>query len=88
MYAITMNFREKVLSIVTKIPKGEVLTYGEVARRAGNFKAARAVGAILRTNFSPSIPCHRVTCAHGMLGGYNRGAREKFRLLKEEGALS
>lgn len=81
------NFREKVLGIVKGIPKGAMLTYGEVARRAGNPQAARAVGAIMRTNYDPAIPCHRVVRKDGSLGGYNRGISNKEKILKKEGAL-
>lgn len=45
-----MTFREKVFSVVKRIPEGNVLTYGEVARRVGCPRGARAVGTILRTN--------------------------------------
>ena len=82
-----MTFKEKVFNIVKKIPKGKVLTYSEVAKRAGNPKAARAVGNILHTNFNPKIPCHRVIRSDGVIGGYNRGGVEKSRKLKAEGYL-
>ncbi len=49
------------------------MTYQEVARKAGNAKAARAVGAIMRTNYDESVPCHRVVRKDGSMGGYNRG---------------
>ncbi|HEY4515014.1 MAG TPA: MGMT family protein [Candidatus Paceibacterota bacterium] len=82
-----MTFREKVLWIVRKIPRGKTLAYGEVARMAGNAGAARAVGTIMRNNFDKSIPCHRVIRADGKLGSYNRGGeRAKRKLLKQEGA--
>ena len=70
-----------------KIPKGKVLTYKEVAKRAGNAKASRAVGNILNKNFNPKIPCHRVIRSDGKLGGYNRGAVEKRKILKKEGVI-
>lgn len=79
------DFRKKVLAIVRKIPKGKVLTYKEVASRAGRPKAYRAVGNILNINFDPKIPCHRVIRSDGALGGYNRGLKEKKRRLKMEG---
>lgn len=79
--------RERVFSIVKKIPYGKTMTYGEVAAQAGNKKAARGVGAILKTNFDPEIPCHRVVRGDGNTGGYNRGAENKKRILKTEGAL-
>lgn len=76
------------MTIVASIPKGTVLTYGEVARRAGNRSAARAVGAIMRTNHDPKIPCHRVVRSDGTIGNYNRGGVHKKRaLLKKEGVL-
>lgn len=81
------SLKEKVFAVVKKIPKGNVLTYAEVARRAGKPRAARAVGAILRTNFDPKIPCHRVIRSDGTLGGYNRGAKNKLAILKKEKAL-
>ena len=79
------TFKEKVLAVVKGIPKGSVLTYGEVARRAGSPRASRGVGAVLKTNFNPDIPCHRVVCSDGGLGGYNRGIRNKKSILKREG---
>lgn len=78
------TFREKVLAIVSKIPRGRTLTYKEVAERAGNDKAARAVGAVMRTNFDPDIPCHRVIRSGGGIGGYNRGVKRKIDLLQSE----
>ena len=82
------SFREKVLAIVRKIPKGKSMTYKEVAIKAGNSKAARAVGAIMRTNYDPQIPCHRVIRSNGSLGSYNRGGTSRKReILKREGAL-
>lgn len=53
-------FSEKVFDVVSKIPQGKVLTYQEVARRAGSPRAYRAVGNILNKNYDPKIPCHRV----------------------------
>ncbi len=82
------TFREKVLEITSKIPKGKTLTYKQVAIMAGNSKASRAVGAVLKTNFDPKIPCHRVIKSDGKLGGYNRGVENKKNLLKKEKAIS
>ncbi|MEK7103381.1 MAG: MGMT family protein [Patescibacteria group bacterium] len=78
-------FRQKVLDIVYEIPKGETLTYKEVAIRAGKPLAARAVGAIMRTNYNPDIPCHRVVKSDGSSGGYNRGQSLKIQRLIQEG---
>lgn len=77
-------FRDRVLAVVRTIPTGTVCTYGEVAARAGNAQAARAVGAVLRTNYDPAIPCHRVVRSDGSLGGYNRGVEAKKRILEKE----
>lgn len=78
-------FREKVLEVVATIPRGSVLSYGEVAKRAGNSRAARAVGVIMKRNDDSRIPCHRVICADGSLGGYNGILGEKVRVLRAEG---
>jgi methylated-DNA-[protein]-cysteine S-methyltransferase len=82
-----MNFREKVFAVVKKIPEGKVLTYKQVAVRVGKPKAYRAVGNILNTNYDPLIPCHRVVCSDGKLGGYNRGTENKSKILRKEGVL-
>lgn len=81
------TFKEKVFEVVKKIPKGKTLTYKEVAKRAGSPNASRAVGSILKTNFNPKIPCHRVIRSDGVAGEYNRGRANKIKLLKKEGAL-
>lgn len=78
------TFREKVLEAVKKIPRGETLTYQEVAQRAGSARAYRAVGNILNKNYDPAIPCHRVIRSDGKTGGYNRGEKAKIERLKEE----
>lgn len=70
---------------MAKIPKGKVLTYKEVAQKAGNPRASRAVGNILNKNYNPAVPCHRVVRSDGKTGGYNRGRTEKIRKLKIEG---
>ncbi len=81
------TFSHKVLVVVAKIPRGKVMTYAEVARKAGSPRAVRAVGTILSKNYRPDVPCHRVIRSDGKLGQYNRGADEKKRILKKEGYL-
>lgn len=82
------TFADKVRTIVRAIPKGKTLTYKEVARKAGNANAARAVGAIMRSNYDETIPCHRVVASDGTMRGYNRGGvTRKKEILVEEGAL-
>jgi methylated-DNA-[protein]-cysteine S-methyltransferase len=79
-------FSERVRSVVKHIPKGKTLTYKDVAGKAGNAKAARAVARIMASNYDPEIPCHRVIRTDGGLGGYNRGGiKEKRRILLKEG---
>lgn len=82
-----MTFKEKVYRVVAKIPKGKVLTYKEVAKRAGNPKASRAVGNILNKNYDPMVPCHRVILSDGNTGGYRGGRAQKRRILTKEGAI-
>lgn len=79
-----MTFREKVLAVVRTIPAGRTVTYREVAERAGNARACRAVGNILNKNYDPQIPCHRVVRSDGVSGGYNRGPNVKRQLLARE----
>lgn len=82
-----MGFASRVYEVVKRIPKGEMLSYRQVARRAGAPLAYRAVGNILSKNFNPAIPCHRVIKSDGSLGGYNRGTKNKKMLLKKERAF-
>ena len=82
-----MTFTEKVKKIVSEIPRGQTMTYAEVARRAGSPDAVRAVGSIMKMNYDPAVPCHRVIRSDGTVGEYNRGgARAKLALLIAEGA--
>ena len=80
-------FTQKVHEVVMKIPKGKVLTYKEVAYRAGSPRAYRAVGNILNKNYDPNIPCHRVVRSDGKSGGYNRGSDKKKEILESEKAI-
>lgn len=81
------KFQEKVYNIVKCIKYGQTMTYAEVAMLAGSPRAYRAVGNVLNKNHDPSVPCHRVVMGDGKAGGYNRGAKLKEKLLKEEGAI-
>ncbi len=85
---VNKSFSDKVRDVVRKIPKGKVLTYKEVARKAGNEKASRAVGSIMKKNYDNTIPCHRVIRSDGAAGEYNRGGtKKKLMILKSEGVL-
>ncbi|MFZ2832272.1 MAG: MGMT family protein [Minisyncoccia bacterium] len=80
-------FTQKVYAVVREIPKGNVLTYKQVAEKAGSPRASRPVGNILNKNYDASIPCHRVIKSDGTIGGYNRGTDAKRKILREEGFL-
>ena len=85
----SISFADRVRGVVAKIPRGQTMTYGEVAARAGHPGAARAVGTIMSQNRDSRIPCHRVIRADGKIGDYNRGGVVvKLRLLRREGALN
>ena len=81
------RFQEEVYKVVKGIPKGRIISYKDVARRAGSPGAWRAVGNILAENKNPEIPCHRVIRADKKTGGYNKGAKKKIELLKKEGII-
>lgn len=83
-------FYQAVWKACAEIPKGEVRTYGWIARRIGKPGSARAVGQALGKNpFAPAVPCHRVVGADGRLTGYSAagGVAKKRRMLLAEGAL-
>jgi methylated-DNA-[protein]-cysteine S-methyltransferase len=78
--------KEEVYSLISKIPKGSVSTYGDIAKALGHPHSARAVGAILGKNPNPVVvPCHRVILHNGKIGGYALGTKMKKDLLSEEG---
>jgi O-6-methylguanine DNA methyltransferase len=83
-YRTPSMFRNKVLKIVSGISRGKTLSYKKVAEFSGSPKAYRAVGNILNKNYDPKIPCHRVIKSDGKIGGYNRGAEKKAKMLKSE----
>ena len=85
--AVRNDFTARVLSIVRRIPRGRVATYGDVAELAGRPRASRAVGNIMRTCGRIDIPCHRVIAAGGRLGGYGGDEPRKRSLLIAEGIL-
>lgn len=81
------SFKERVLDVVKKIPKGETITYKNVAMLAGSPNSFRAVGNIMSKNFDPTVPCHRVVRSDGKLGQYNRGDDNKEVILRKEGVI-
>lgn len=82
------SFTQRCYELCRAIPRGKAVTYGELARAAGNAKASRAVGNAMRTNpDAPRTPCHRVVGRDGKLTGYAFGLSKKEMLLREEGVV-
>lgn len=79
------EFQRKVYGVVRKISKGKVISYKEVAKKAGRPRAWRAVGNILNKHQEPGLPCHRVIRSDGRIGGYREGVSKKIKLLISEG---
>ena len=82
------TFKDKVYTFTRQIPKGKVATYGQLARLAGNPRAARAVGMFMKKNpDAPHTPCHRVVSSNGKLTGYSvgNGISTKKEMLLTEG---
>src|SRR5262245_30593292 len=83
------QFQRSVWRALQRIPFGRTATYGEVARRVGRSRAARAVGMACNRNPVPIlVPCHRVVGSNGSLGGYGGGIALKRRLLAGESRAS
>ena len=83
-------FQIKVWNEIKKIPRGAVKTYKEIAISIGHPKARRAVANACKLNPLPiEIPCHRVICSNGKVGGYfgKSNGNKKIQLLKQEGYL-
>lgn len=74
-----------MLTFVRRIPAGRLATYGDVAAAAGNPRACRAVGNIMRECTASDVPCHRVVAAGGRLGGFGGNLELKRALLRAEG---
>ena len=82
------DFSAEVLKRTCKIQRGKVTTYSGLAAKLGRPGAARAVGTALANNHFPLlIPCHRVVCADGSLGGFGGGLKMKRELLEREGVV-
>ena len=83
------RFARRVVAELRRVPRGETVSYQQLAARAGSVGAARAVGGVMRTNRVPLlVPCHRVVGAGGRLGGFSAptGIDLKKRLLALEAA--
>ncbi len=81
------EFKKRVYNVVSKIPKGKIMSYKQVAEASGYPKAWRAVGNVLNKNRNPKVPCHRVIKSGGQIGGFAGGADKKLALLRKEGVI-
>jgi methylated-DNA-[protein]-cysteine S-methyltransferase len=80
-----MNFNQKCWALLSRIPRGQVSTYADLAHALGT-KAYRAVGnAMNRNPYAPGVPCHRVVGSDGRLTGYAGGLEKKRQMLEGEG---
>lgn len=79
------GFRNRVYALVAQIPKGRVMTYGQIAALCGNARAARVVGGIAHFG-DPNLPWQRVVNRHGGLAsGYPGGKAGHKQVLEQEG---
>ena len=84
------EFQKAVYELCSRIPRGKVTTYKEIAH-ALNSRAYRAVGQALRANpYAPQVPCHRVVASDGSIGGFGgeisgKNIAKKIKLLQREG---
>ena len=82
------GFYRRVLRATARVPFGEVITYRDAAKRAGNSRAVRAAGTAVGSNPIPIVvPCHRVVRSDGQIGNYGGGPEMKRFLLHLEGAV-
>ncbi len=82
------GFQARVWRALWDVPSGQTISYGEMARRAGEAGAAQAAGVALNRNpIALVLPCHRVVGADGSMVGFGGGLERKTWLLRHEGAL-
>jgi methylated-DNA-[protein]-cysteine S-methyltransferase len=82
------DFERKVWAELRRIPCGQTVSYGAIARTLGDVGLSRAVGtANGRNPIAIVVPCHRVIGADGSMTGYGGGLQRKEWLLRHEGAL-
>lgn len=80
----SMSFNQKVWALTVRIPKGKVVTYGDIAHKLDT-QAYRAVGMAMNRNpYAPDVPCHRVVGSDGKLTGFAGGLEKKSELLTQE----
>jgi methylated-DNA-protein-cysteine methyltransferase-like protein len=79
----------RILAAIRAVPAGQVISYGEIARRAGLPRRARLVARVLAGNDDPGLPWHRVLRADGRIAFEpgSRGFREQCARLRREGVV-
>ena len=81
-----MNLQQKIYKKLLEVPKGQITTYGDLAKAVGLKNGQRVVGQIMNKNPYPVIvPCHRVVMSTGKVGGYAYGEPVKTKMLNDEG---
>jgi methylated-DNA-[protein]-cysteine S-methyltransferase len=85
--ALRVTFAKKCYQLLLQVPQGRVTTYKDLAGAMGT-RAYRAVGQAMNRNPRLiEIPCHRVVCSNGEIGGYALGVEKKIELLQKEGVV-
>ena len=78
------SFNERCYEVLKKVPRGKVTTYKEIAKKLKS-KGYRAVGNAMNKNpYAPRVPCHRVVCSDGKVGGFAHGTKKKIEMLRKE----
>jgi|TARA_B100000809_G_scaffold109469_1_gene107953 methylated-DNA-[protein]-cysteine S-methyltransferase len=81
-----LNLEQRIYKKLLEVPKGQITTYGELAKAVGLKNGQRTIGKIMNKNPCPVIiPCHRVVMSTGKIGGYAYGENIKTKLLNDEG---
>ena len=81
-----MNLEHKVYKKLLDVPKGQITTYGDLAKAVGLKNGQRIIGKIMNKNPYPVlVPCHRVVMSTGKIGGYAYGEHVKTKMLSDEG---
>ncbi len=80
------SFQSQCYETLKKVPPGNVISYGGLAKMIGRPNAHRAVGSAMNKNpFAPIVPCHRLVKSNGELGGFSGDINLKIKRLQEEG---
>ncbi len=83
------EFSQRAWRAMRRIPSGKVISYADLAKRAGSPAAVRAAGSACGRNvIAPIIPCHRIVRSDGSLGNYGYGINKKSWLLRHEGVIN